>query len=35
MQDHLEVWNQKRLLERFKKQPFTEDDAKALAEHGI
>lgn len=35
MQDHLVVWNQKRLLERFKKQPFTEDDAKALAEHGI
>jgi transcriptional regulator MraZ len=35
MQDHLEVWNQKRLLERFKKQPFTEEDAKALAEHGI
>jgi MraZ protein len=35
MQDHLEVWNQKRLLERFKKQPFSEDDAKALAEHGI
>jgi transcriptional regulator MraZ len=35
MQNHLAVWNQKRLLERFKKQPFTEEDAKALAEHGI
>jgi MraZ protein len=35
LQNHLAVWNQKRLLERFKKQPFTEDDAKVLAEHGI
>jgi MraZ protein len=35
MQKYLAVWNQKRLLERFKKQPFSEDDARVLAEHGI
>ena len=35
VQNHLEVWNQKRLLERFKKEPFSEDDGKALSEFGI
>ncbi|HXB57813.1 MAG TPA: division/cell wall cluster transcriptional repressor MraZ [Vicinamibacteria bacterium] len=32
---YMEVWNQKRLLERFKKEPFTDDDGKALSEFGI
>jgi MraZ protein len=35
LQNHLAVWNQKRLLERFKKDPFTDDDGRVLAEHGI
>lgn len=36
LQNHLAVWNQKRLSERlFKKEPFTEDDGRALAEYGI
>jgi MraZ protein len=35
LQNHLAIWNQKRLLERFKKEPFTEDDGRVLAEHGI
>src|SRR6185503_2622196 len=35
LQNHLAVWNQKRLGERFKKEPFTEDDGKVLAEYGI
>jgi MraZ protein len=35
-QNHLAVWNMKRLQERlFKREPFTEDDGKALAEFGI
>jgi MraZ protein len=34
-QNYLDVWNQKRLSERFKKEPFTEDDGKALSEFGI
>jgi MraZ protein len=33
--NYMAVWNQKRLLERFKKEPFTEDDGKALSEFGI
>jgi len=33
--DYLEVWNHDRLLERFDREPFTDDDAKALAEFGI
>lgn len=32
---HLEVWNEKRLRERFEQDPFTEDDGRALAELGI
>jgi len=35
LQNHLAVWNQKRLSERFKKEPFTEDDGRLLAEYGI
>jgi MraZ protein len=35
LQNHLAVWNQKRLLERFKKEPFTDDDGRVLAEYGI
>jgi MraZ protein len=36
LQNHLAVWNHKRLQERlFKKEPFTEDDGRALAEYGI
>lgn len=36
LQNHLAVWNQKRLQERlFKKEPFTEEDGRALAELGI
>jgi MraZ protein len=34
-QNHLAVWNLKRLTDRFKREPFTEDDGKALAEFGI
>ena len=35
-QNHLAVWNQRRLSERlFKKEPFTDEDGKVLAEHGI
>jgi len=33
--DYLEVWNHDRLLARFEREPFTDDDAKALAEFGI
>jgi MraZ protein len=33
--DHLEVWNQQRLLERFEEQPFTDDDFGYLSERGI
>ena len=35
LQNHLAIWNQKRLFERFKKEPFTEDDGRVLAEYGI
>jgi MraZ protein len=35
VQNHLEVWNLKRLLERFKKEPFTDEDGRALSEFGI
>ena len=34
-QNHLAVWNQKRLHERFKKEPFTDEDGKVLSEFGI
>ena len=36
LQNHLAVWNLRRLQERlFKKEPFTEDDGRALSEFGI
>jgi MraZ protein len=35
LQNHLAVWNQKRLQERLKKEPFTDDDGKGLSEFGI
>ena len=35
LQNHLAVWNQKRLDERFKKEPFTDEDGKVLSEFGI
>jgi MraZ protein len=36
LQNHLAVWNRKRLTERiFKQDPFSEDDGRALAELGI
>ena len=36
LQNHLAVWNQKRLHERlFKKEPFTEEDGRLLSEYGI
>ncbi len=33
--DYLEVWNHDRLLAKFDRDPFTDDDANALAEFGI
>jgi MraZ protein len=33
--DYLEVWNHDRLLAKFDREPFSDDDAKALAEFGI
>jgi MraZ protein len=36
LQNHLAVWNQKRLSERlFKKEPFTDEDGRVLSEFGI
>jgi MraZ protein len=35
LQNHLAVWNQKRLQERHKKEPFTDDDGRALSGFGI
>ncbi|MCU0241076.1 MAG: division/cell wall cluster transcriptional repressor MraZ [Vicinamibacteria bacterium] len=36
LQNHLAVWNLSRLQDRlFKLEPFTEEDGKALSEHGI
>jgi MraZ protein len=35
-QNHMAVWNLRRLQERlFKKEPFTEEDGRALSEFGI
>jgi MraZ protein len=33
--DHLEVWNHDRLLARLQRDPYTDDDARALSEFGI
>jgi MraZ protein len=36
LQNHLAIWNLRRLQDRlFKKEPFTEEDGRLLAEHGI
>jgi MraZ protein len=36
LQNYLAVWNQRRLQERlFKKEPFTDEDGRALSEFGI
>jgi len=36
LQNHLAVWNLRRLQERlFKKEPFTDEDGRLLAEYGI
>jgi len=33
--DYLDVWNHDRLLAKLQREPFTDDDARALAEFGI
>jgi MraZ protein len=33
--NYLDVWNHDRFLAKLQREPFTEDDAKALAEFGI
>lgn len=33
--DHLEIWNHERLSERFKDQPFTDEDFEYLSERNI
>jgi MraZ protein len=33
--DHFEVWNHDRFLAKLQNDPFTDDDARALAEFGI
>jgi MraZ protein len=33
--DHLDVWNHERLLAKLQRDPFTDDDARGLAEFGI
>ena len=32
---YLEVWNHERLLTKFQREPYTDDDARALSEFGI
>jgi MraZ protein len=33
--DYLEVWNHERFIEKLARDPFTDDDARALAKYGI
>jgi MraZ protein len=33
--DYLDVWNHDRFLAKLQREPFTDDDARALAEYGI
>ena len=33
--EFLEVWNHERFMSKLQREPFTDDDARALAEHGI
>ncbi len=35
LQNHLAVWNQKRLRERLEQERFSEEDGRLLAEYGI
>jgi MraZ protein len=32
---YLEVWNHERFVEKLKREPFTDDDAKLLSDFGI
>ncbi len=33
--NYLDVWNHDRFLTKLQREPFTDDDARALSEHGI
>ena len=33
--DYLEVWNHERFVSRLQRDPYTDDDARSLAEYGI
>ena len=33
--DYLDVWNHERLIAKLQREPFTDDDARALSEFGI
>ena len=33
--DHLDVWNHERFLAKLQREPYTDDDARALSEFGI
>ena len=33
--DHLDVWNHERFVAKLQREPYSEDDARALAEFGI
>jgi MraZ protein len=33
--NHLEVWNHERFVEKLQREPFSDDDARALAKYGI
>ena len=33
--NYLEVWNHERFVSKMQRDPFTDDDARALSEHGI
>ena len=33
--EYLDVWNHDRFVAKLQREPFTDDDARALAEHGI
>jgi MraZ protein len=33
--DYLEVWNHDRFIAKMQREPYTDDDARALAEYGI
>ena len=33
--DYLDVWNHERFVAKLQREPYTDDDARALAEFGI